>query len=366
MTTASTPISRDFASDNTAGAHPAVMAALTRANTGTSPAYGNDPWTSRIEDKFSKLFDHDVAVALVATGTAANALAIASVTPPWGAVLTHSESHVSDDECGAPEFFADGAKLVSLVGIGNKLDPDTLQERLSRMPDGVLRQVQPACLSITQATEAGQVYTPAQIKALADIAHARGMMVHMDGARFANAIAHLGCTPAQATWHSGVDILTFGGTKNGAWAAEAVIFFDKAKARQLPWRAKRAGQILSKGRFLAAQWDALLENDLWLSLARHANTMARLLGTGLATVPGLRLGWEVQANEVFALMPQPVWQKLEAVGYPLRDWSSQFLPAQVQLGTGERLIRLVCSFATTPEDVAALIAAAAQREPVSH
>ncbi len=358
MTHTSHSISRDFASDNTAGAHKAVMAALAKANAGTSPAYGHDPLTARVEQQFRALFEHDVAVALVATGTAANALAIASVTPPWGAVLTHIESHVADDECGAPEFFADGAKIVGLPGTGNKLEPDVLTERLSRMPHGVLRQVQPACLSITQATEAGQVYTAAEVAALASIAHGRDMMVHMDGARFANAVASLGCTPADITWKAGVDILTFGGTKNGAWAAEAVIFFDTAKAAQLPWRAKRAGQILSKGRFLAAQWDALLQDDLWLELARHSNAMAIALGEGLAAVPGVRLGWQVQANEVFALLPAQAWQRLEAAGYPLRDWSVTALPGGMALMPGERLIRLVCSFATTQSDVAALIAVA--------
>jgi threonine aldolase len=358
MTHASRTISRDFASDNTAGAHPAVMAALAHANEGTSPAYGHDPLTHSVEQRFSALFERDVAVALVATGTAANALAIASVTPPWGAVLTHTESHVSDDECGAPEFFADGAKLVGLPGTGNKLSADVLAERLSRMPHGVLRQVQPACLSITQATEAGQVYTQAEVTALAKIAHECSMMVHMDGARFANAVATLGCTPAEITWKAGVDILTFGGTKNGAFAAEAVIFFDKGKAAQLPWRAKRAGQILSKGRFLAAQWDALLENGLWLDLARHANAMASALGSGLAGISGVRLGWQVQANEVFALLPALIWRRLEAAGYPLRDWSVTALPNGIALAPGERLIRLVCSFATTQSDVTALIATA--------
>ncbi len=354
------PASLNFASDNAVGASPKVMAAIAAANYGAALAYGNDAWTGRVDDAMSALFGRDVVVSLVPTGTAANALALACVTRPWGAVLTHEESHISDDECGAPEFFTDGAKLVGLAGYGSKLTPDIVAARLARMPQGAVKQVQPQCLSISQATESGLVYSASEVAALSAVIRPRGLALHMDGARFANAVVSLGCTPADITWKAGVDILSFGATKNGAWAAEAVVFFDPAKAADMPWRRKRAGHTLSKARFIAAQFEALLDGGHWLELARHANTMAARLAAGLASIPGIRLGWPCEANAVFSVMPAGLAARLRSEGAVFYDWSAGALAPDNALKKDESIHRLVCSFATRPEDVDALIALAAR------
>lgn len=345
----------NFASDNAVGASPQVMAAIAAANEGPALAYGNDPWTARVEAQISALFEREVAVSLVATGTGANALALAAVTRPWGAVLTHEESHISDDECGAPEFFSDGAKLVGLPGHGCKLTPDVVRERLARMPHGAVKQVQPQALSISQATESGLVYRPEEVAALADVIRPRGMMLHMDGARFANALVSLGCKPAEITWKAGVDVLSFGGTKNGAWAAEAVVFFDPAKGAEMPWRRKRSGHTISKARFVAAQFEALLTGGHWLDLARHANAQAKALASGLSAVPSVRLGWERQANAVFAIMPVEMAKHLKAAGALFSDWAGRSLHPGDVLQDGEGIYRFVCSFATRPVDVDGLV-----------
>ncbi|MGL4439271.1 MAG: threonine aldolase family protein [Bosea sp. (in: a-proteobacteria)] len=356
----------NFASDNAVGASPKVMAALHAANSGAALAYGNDPWTQRVEQQMRELFERDVAVWLLTTGTAANALAIASVTNPWGAVLTHEESHISDDECGAPEFFSDGAKIVGLGGHGSKLLPEIVTERLGRMPHGNVKQVQPQCLSISQATESGLVYTPSEVAALAEAIRPRGLSLHMDGARFANAVAALGCSPADITWRAGVDVLSFGGTKNGAWAAEAVVFFTPEHGTDMPWRRKRAGHTVSKGRFVAAQFEALLTGDHWLDLARTANAFASRLATGLATIPGIRLGWACEANEVFAVMPKTLAAGLRASGAVFYDWTTGALAPDNHPGPEESIHRFVCSFATDASDIDRLIATAkaTQREQV--
>lgn len=267
----------NFRSDNTAGASEKVLAALVAANGGAEPAYGADALTKEVENTLSEIFERDVAAFLVVNGTAANSLALACAAPPYGAVLCHVESHIADDECGAPEFFSGGAKVVGLPGIACKLEPATVQMKLERMPAHSLRHSELAALSITQATEAGTIYTLDEIAALTKVAHSRGLAVHMDGARFANALVALGCTPAEMTWKAGVDILSFGATKNGCLAAEAVIFFDKKKAMEMAIRRKRAGHTLSKGRFLAAQMQAYLSDGHWLDLARHANAAAEHL-----------------------------------------------------------------------------------------
>jgi threonine aldolase len=353
------PASLNFASDNAVGASPKVMAAIAAANDGAAPAYGNDAWTHRVDEAMSALFGHDVFVSLVPTGTAANALALACVTRPWGAVLTHEESHISDEECGAPEFFTDGAKLVGLGGYGGKLTPDAVTARLARMPQAV-KQVQPQCLSISQATESGLVYTPGEVAALSAVIHPRGMALHMDGARFANAVVSLGCTPADITWKAGVDVLSFGATKNGAWAAEAVVFFDPAKAADMPWRRKRGGHTLSKARFIAAQFEALLDGGHWLDLAQHANTMAARLSAGLARIPGIRLGWPCEANAVFPVMSAELAARLKSKGAVFYDWTAGALAPDNALKHDESIHRFVCSFATRSEDVDALIALAAR------
>lgn len=348
----------NFASDNAVGASPKVMAAIEAANTGSALAYGNDPWTARVAQQMRDLFEKDVAIWLLATGTAANALALASVTDPWGAVLTHEESHICDDECGAPEFFSDGAKIVGLPGYGSKLLPDVVKERLARMPHGNVKQVQPQCLSISQATESGLVYSPAEVAALSEAIRPRGLALHMDGARFANAVTALGCSPAEITWKAGVDMLSFGGTKNGAWAAEAVVFFDPERAREMPWRRKRSGHTVSKGRFVAAQFEALLAGGHWLDLARTANNHASRLAGGLSAAPGIRLGWDCQANEVFAIMPKALAANLRMAGAVFYDWTGRALAADNQLGPNESIHRFVCSFATDAAEIDKLLAIA--------
>jgi threonine aldolase len=346
----------NFASDNAVGASPKVMSAIAAANAGAAMAYGNDPWTARVERQMRELFEKDVAVWLLATGTAANALALASVTDPWGAVLTHEESHISDDECGAPEFFTDGAKIVGLSGHGGKLAPEAVAERLARMPHGNVKQVQPQCLSISQATESGLVYTPAEVAALSAVIRPRGLALHMDGARFANAVVALGCSPAEITWKAGVDVLSFGGTKNGAWAAEAVVFFDPERGREMPWRRKRAGHTVSKARFVAAQFEALLTGGHWLDLARTANDHASRLAAGLGAVPGIRLGWTCEANEVFAIMPKGLAAALRAAGAVFYDWTDRALGEGNRPAPHESIHRFVCSFATAAADIDELLA----------
>lgn len=352
----------NFISDNTAGASPYVMAAIIAANDGPASAYGTDIWTQKAESRFAEIFEHEVAVFLVTSGTAANALALASITRPWGAVLTHEESHVADDECGAPEFFSDGAKLIGLPGASNKISPDLVTQTLTRFRQGALHQVQPQAISITQATECGTIYSLDEIRALKAAATPRGLTLHMDGARFANALVTLGCSPAEMTWKAGVDVLSFGGTKNGAWAAEAVIFFDPAKAGEMKWRRKRAGQTLSKGRLIGAQFEGLLANGHWLDLARHANAMAAKLASAIETSSQARLAWPCQANEVFPILSASLQERLKAAGVGFLTWSDRALPAGVALAEGEIVGRFVMSFATPEAQVDRLIALLAAQE----
>ena len=346
----------NFASDNVVGASAKVMAALAEANDGSAAPYGADAWTRRAEEALSALFEREVAAALVTTGTGANALALASVTKPWGAVLTHASSHINEDEGGAPEFFTDGAKLVGIPGVGCKLTPEAVAARLADFKPGAVRHVQPQCLSITQATEDGLVYRPTEVAALAEAIRPRGLALHMDGARFANAVAALGCTPAEATWKAGVDVLSFGLTKNGGWAAEAVVFFDPARAEELVWRRKRAGHTLSKGRFIGAQFEALLAGGHWLELAAHANAMAARLAQGFVAA-GLRLAWPCEANAVFPILPAETAAGLRAAGVGFNDWTERSLPAGAPLPPQRSIGRFVCSFATRESEVDALLAA---------
>jgi len=352
----------NFISDNTVGASRNVMAAITAANEGWASAYGADAWTQKAESRFADVFEHEVAVFLVTSGTAANALALASITRPWGAVLAHEESHVAYDECGAPEFFSDGAKLIGLAGAGNKIAPGLVTQTLTRFPEGALTQVQPQALSITQATECGTIYSLDEIRALKAAATPRGLTLHMDGARFANALVTLGCTPAEMTWKAGVDVLSFGGTKNGAWAAEAVIFFDPARAGEMKWRRKRAGHTLSKGRLIGAQFEGLLADGHWLDLARHANAMAAKLATAIDASSQARLAWPCQANEVFPIMSAALQERLRAAGVGFLAWSGHALPAGVTLTEGEVVGRFVMSFATPEAQVERLIALIAAQE----
>ena len=334
-----------FASDNTAGIAAPILEAIARANTGYALGYGNDEWTKRVEARFCELFEKDVAVFLVPIGTVANSLTLAHLTPPWGAVLCHAASHVATDECGAPEFFGGGIKLIGLSGEGGKIAPATLRAALDGAWGGP-HHVTPSVLSLSQATESGTIYRAEEIKELADLAHAKGLLVHADGARLGNALARMNVSPAAATWKLGVDALSFGATKGGAMGAEAVIFFDKARGAFMQDRRKRGGALSSKHRFIAAQMEAYLEDNLWLRLARHANDMADALASGLAAA-GCAPVWPVEANEIFAPIPKAADAPLRAAGAMYYAWPDD----TVAVAPDQMLVRLVTSFQTAREDV---------------
>lgn len=336
----------NFASDNTAPVAPAILDAIVKASRGYARGYGNDDWTQTVERRLSEIFEREVAVFLVPTGTAANALSLAQVTPPWGIVLCHAESHIVTDECGAPEFFGGGFKLVGLPGDDGKIAPATLRAALAGYGGHSPHQMIPSSLSITQASEAGTIYRPGEIAVLCDIAHERGLAVHMDGARFANALVRLNATPAQLTWRAGIDVLSFGATKGGALAAEAVVIFDPARAAFMGERRKRAGHLLSKHRFIAAQFAAYLADDCWLTLARHANAMADRLAEKLAAA-GLTPVWAVEANLIFLVLPRALDAKLRAAGANYYVRTSESL----DVGADNVLVRLVTSFATEDDDI---------------
>jgi threonine aldolase len=303
-----------FFSDNAAAAHPAVLDALAQANR-LDTAYDGDQWSKRLDGAFSDLFETEVRALWISTGTAANCLALAALCPPHGGVICHSEAHINVDECGAPEFFTHGAKLLLGDGEGAKLTPDTVEAVAGAIRNDV-HQVQPRALSITNATEYGLAYTPDEVFALGEVAKRRGLGFHMDGARFANAVASLGCSPADVTWRAGVDALSFGFVKNGGLAAEALIFFKAELAEDTLYRRKRAGHLFSKGRYLAAQILAMLEGGLWLDNARAANRGAALL----AQAAGDRLVHPVQANEVFLRVTSDEAARLRALGFDFYDW----------------------------------------------
>ncbi len=334
-----------FASDNWAGAHPKVMDALVAANAGLHPAYGGDEITKRAERAFSALFERDVTVFFVATGGAANALALSVLTPPYGMVLCHEESHIQMDECGAPEFFTGGAKLLPLKGFAAKLTAATLEAALDGFPERPPHGCPAKVVSITQATECGAVYSVGEVSALSAAAHRRGLKVHMDGARFANAVAATNAAPADMTWRAGVDVLSFGGSKNGCLAAEAVVFFDPADAADFAFRRKRGGHLWSKSRYLAAQFEAYLEDRLWLALARHANELALRLSERLMRMPGCKVWYPTEANEVFVSFAPGVAERLLEAGARFYPWRTTGDPA------GGAMHRLICSWMTSREDV---------------
>jgi len=345
----------NFASDNTAAIAPGILDALVRANQGYALGYGNDAATQRVERTIGEVFECDPAVFLVPTGTAANALSLAHVTPPWGGVLCHEQAHIMTDECGAPEFFGGGLKLIGLPGANCKLSRDRLERAIARYSGHVPHQVNAASVSLTQATEAGTIYRVDEIAALSEVAHANGLAVHMDGARFANALARMNATPAEMTWKAGIDVLSFGATKGGAMAAEAVVFFDKARAASMAERRKRAGHLLSKHRFLAAQFEGYLADGYWLSLARHANAMADRLADGLRGA-GISIVWPVEANIVFALLPEALDGKLKSAGATYYVRPNTLAGDDVVIGEDQMLVRLVTSFATMEPDVDRFVA----------
>lgn len=304
-----------FFSDNAASVHPAVLEAMSACNR-VDTAYDGDAISTSLDTVMSDLFETDVTALWVATGTAANSLALASLCPPYGSVLCHRDAHIQNDECGAPEFYTHGAKLALIDGDGAKVTADALKAKLAATPGGV-HWAQPHALSITNATEYGRIYAPDEVAALGEIAKAHGLGFHMDGARFANAIVTLGCSPADVTWRAGVDVLSFGFTKNGGMSAECLVYFDRAKAKGVAERRKRAGHLLSKGRYMAAQIVALLQDGVWLDNARAANAGAQKLGAAC----GARLFQPVEANEVFARMTPDEAARLRAQGFDFYDWA---------------------------------------------
>jgi threonine aldolase len=344
----------NFASDNIVGASPQVMQALVDANVGAMAAYGADEITRRVKARFNEIFEREVSVFFVTTGTAANALALSSAVPPYGLCVCHREAHVIDDECGAPEFFMHGAKLVGLPGVGAKLGAEDVSAYLRSLPKAV-KQMPPKALSISQVSECGLVYSPDEIKALSAICREHGLALHMDGARFANALVALGCSPAEMTWKQGVDILSFGGTKNGCFMAEAIVVFKPELAEAMDYRAKRAGQIVSKGRLISAQFEGYFANDHWYANARHANRLAKTLSDGLTQLSGVRLAWPTEANEVFAIIPAAVDKALKEAGVLYHPWTELSLPKNERVEPGEHLVRLVLSFASREEDIGKVI-----------
>ncbi len=336
----------NFSSDNVTGVAPEIMAALAAANAGAAASYGADAITERLTRRFSEVFERDVAVFPVATGTAANALALSCLTPPWGVVYGHRDAHFQVDECGAPEFYAGGAKLRPLDGAHGKITAADLESAI--MGRGVVHHAQPASVSVTQSTEAGTVYVVEEIEAIAEVCRRHKLALHVDGSRFANAAAALNRSPADLTWRAGVGALSFGATKNGAMAAEAVVFFDPKKAEEFAFRRKRGGHLFSKMRFLSAQLEAYLAGDLWLRNARHANRMAARLAEGLKALPGAELRHPVEANELFVELPDPVIRGLQADGFQFYRWDNE----------ESVVIRLVTAFDTTPDAVEAFLATA--------
>ena len=329
----------DFASDNTVGWCPEARDAIDAAQAGATPSYGEDPWTAGAADAIRDLFGTDCDVYFVFNGTAANSLALAALCQPYHSVVCHELAHIETDECGAPEFFSNGAKLWLAGGEDGRLDPEAVRVLATRRSD--IHFPTPRVLSVTQATEVGTLYRAEDLTALSGVASSLGMHVHMDGARFANAVAGLGCDPADITWRAGVDVLSLGGTKNGMGMGEAVVFFDRTLSTEFAYRCKQGGQLASKMRFLAAPWQAMLADGSWLTRAAHANAMAALLADGLRA-RGVELAFPVEANGVFARFSSGDVRALFERGWVLHE-------------VVNGVTRLMCSWATTADDVATLL-----------
>jgi threonine aldolase len=327
----------DFASDNTAAICPPAWAALADANTDAAVSYGDDKWTRRVVARVREIFETDCEVFLIFNGTAANALALAHLCRSYHGVICHENAHSQTDECGAPEFFSGGAKLIPTSGANGKLDLANIEKVLHRYYD--VHSPKPRALSLTQATELGTVYRREEIERVCEFARARSLLVHMDGARFANAVAALGCAPKEITWEAGVDVLCFGGTKNGTAAGELVVFFKKELAREFDYRAKQAGQLASKMRFLAAPWAGLLSGDAWIENARHSNRCAQLLAQKLSDVLGAGPVFPCEASAVFVRMSERLASDLRGRGWRFYN----FFEADIY--------RLMCAWSTTEEQI---------------
>jgi threonine aldolase len=335
----------NFRSDNEVSVAPAILDALVGANEGTAHSYGEDTVTADLGERFSDVFETHVQVWPLATGTAANSLALAQVCPPYGSVYCHAHSHLNTDECGAPEFFTAGAKLIGLEGQGGKLDPAGLRVALQATGHLGDHENLPAALSLSQASEFGTVYRVDEIQALSDVAREFGLKVHMDGARFANAVTSLGESPASLTWRAGVDLLSFGATKNGAMMAEALLVFDQDLAKELGRRRKRAGHLISKMRFVSAQLAAYLEEGRWLQWAANANRQASRLAQGLTGIRAAELLYPVEANEIFVRLEDELAEGLYRAGFQFHLWP----------GTAD-VYRLVCAWCTTDDEVDGFLA----------
>ena len=339
-------INRQFASDNYAGVCPEAWRAMEQANRGFVSSYGDDPWTERACNEVRRFFEADCQVFFVFNGTAANSLALASLCRSYHSVICHDLAHIETDECGAPEFFSNGTKILHTPGPGGKIDLAAVEWAITRRSD--IHYPKPRVLSLTQSTELGTVYRPDEVSAACELAHHYGLRVQMDGARFANAIAALGCNPADVSWKAGIDVLCLGGAKNGMAVGEAVVFFDSALSEEFEYRCKQAGQLASKMRFLSAPWVGMLESGALLANARHANAMARLLSQSLAEIPGVSLLVPVEANAVFVELDPVAAERLREAGWYFYSF----------IGTGGA--RFMCSWQTTEDDVLNLAAAVRQ------
>ena len=334
-----------FASDNVTPACPEVMEAINQANIGNIESYGHDKWSKVLDNKFSELFEKDVKVFTAVTGTAANSLALSSITPSYWNIYCHKISHINVDECGAPEFFTGGAKLITIDGDDGKFNSDELKKNIRG--SGVVHNTQPASVSITQSCETGVTYKLDEILKINQVAKENGMKIHMDGARFSNAIASLNKSPAEATWKLGIDVLTFGGTKNGCMDAEAIIFFNPSDVNNFQYLQKRSGQLLSKARFLSSQLDAYITDGLWLRNAIHANDMARKLSEKLSKINSFELTYPTESNEIFIKMPKNIQDHLNNEGYSaipddMFDGSVRFVTAwNTNLNDIENLINTI-------------------------
>lgn len=312
-----------FISDNQAGVHPSVLERLQALSRGSASGYGEDQWTAAAESAVQQIFETDCAVFFVSTGTAANALALSALSPPWGAIYCHDGAHICNDENTAVEFYTGGARLVGVSGLAGKPDVQTMRAHMEIATVHGVHNAKPAVISLSNVTESGTVYSASEIAPYRDLADTFGLRLHMDGARFANAVVSSGATPAALTWRSGIDCLSFGLTKDGGIAAEAVVIFDHALAEDFAYRRKRAGHLWSKHRFLAAQWLALLQDDLWLDNARHANAMAQRLAEAFGDHDRIELPWAVDANEIFPVIPEALRTRLRGAGLDFYDWPAQ-------------------------------------------
>jgi len=334
----------DYRSDNTGRAAPEILEALIRANHDTALGYGADEWAATLQRRFSELFETAVRVFPVATGTAANALSLAAASPSWGIVYCSEVAHINTSEANAAGFFGGGLKLAPVAGEYGRISPERLADTLAAVAPGQLHRGQPAAVNLTQASDLGTVYSLAEIRAVAEAAKSRGLRLHMDGARFANALARLGCSPAEASWRCGIDIMSFGATKNGGALCDAIVVFAPELADGLAVQLRRAGQVWSKMRFASAQLLAYVENGLWLDMARASNAIAARIAAGLAGIPGVRLLAPVEVNEIFLELQGAVMDALEADGFGFYRRS-------------KTLARFVCRFDTTEVEADALLAA---------